>query len=1675
MLMRRRVYYLLWILLITPYVKLMAQPVADFTVNRRFGCSPLSVQFTSTSTGNPTGYSWAFGNGNTSSLQNPSAIYVVPGTYQVSLTVSNASGTDTKTVSAFIVVFTPPAAGFTVNQTGGCVPLNIQFTDTSSNGSAPISSRLWDFGDGNISTSTSPLHQFILPGSRNVSLTVTDTNGCTSTIVRNNLIQATQSHTIDFTTSNPLVCSAPSTHTFISSVNPAAAGYTYEWTSTIGQTSNTNNFTLNNATTTGQIGVTLKVTATNGCHAIKSLPNAVFVARLQPDFSIQSGSSLLCANTNINFTNTTTPDTPAMLYQWKVNNTLLASTRDYNTSLSPGNYQYTLVASIGACSDSISKSFTVQPKPTAAFTSSLTQICQVPVKVGFQNTSLGNPTQLLWDFGNGQTSSLNQDSALYTNFQPYQVKLKVTNAVGCSDSIIQNLSVIKLQAILSARNSKRGCAPLNTNFNVVNASQFISFRWTLGTLLLDTQASFNYIFTQPGIYAVKLTAFNASGCATEIFDSVYVGANLTSDFTSSKQVGCFNGFSPVQFTNIDTNTNIPVTYNWSWRNGFATGRNTIATFTDTGTYDIQLVLDYYGCLSTIIKPSLITINPARAIQQTAIINCGSDSAVLDASFSSGKNKYQWLLGDGNTSSAVSLIHRYASFGTYLVTLIATDTTTNCVDTALQQIQIAQPLLASYTVTDTLGCSPYPVRLQNTTVLPPSAFPIVQTNWIFSTGETISGNDTTIVLNGAGYKGLRLIITDAKGCVFERNKDSVVRISGGQVRFALTPKTGCTPLQVIASDSSSSDFPIVSRKWYWSFNDTISKSTITIDTFVYNQPQTTQANGYPFVMEITNSIGCKFAGNDLIVPSIPFPLASFTNVPFCGGRNITFHADSSSSLVLKPAQYFWVSGNDTINSQRTFTRSFNQIDTTINIRLIVKDANACMAFKDTSFEVVNIRSRVGFTTAQQKRDCYLPVLPLVLNDTSNIGSGGIKSRLWRVGNTTSTLDSPSYVFTKPGRITVTLILTDSNNCVDSLRVPDYIQLGGPLGEYTIQNKISCSPLLTTFKVNSPNAQFRIWDFGNGLVDTVNVDSFTFNYTDAGNIIPRLTLIDSSGLCSFVFDANDTLTVFKQPETEFTTDKNKICFNTEVSFINQSLNKPAISQWRWLANNTLMSTNEGPVNYVFTSSGKYDISLIAIDSNGCSDTTIRTELITVYNDTQAPLVPSAVRATVLNNSEALFEYRQNSEEDFLKYKVYYNYFSGTPANFTEYFNTDDTLFIQQNINTLTSPYSYQVSAIDLCNNESNKSTIQTTVDIAARPLTNAVGLKWTPYSGFTIGRYEVWRNNPDSGNAYHMIVSTRGNILDYIDTTAKCFTTYYYKIKTISASNDSLYSWSDSSGASPIFLTNLPSTQMFRATVVNNSVLVQWMKRSAELNFKYLIARKRDDDSAFKDYIEVNDTFFIDTDVDVNKHSYSYQIYLKDECGGMSIASNIAKSILLTIEPEITLTGKYNPLLLFTPYQQWLGGVDEYSIEMLDEEVNVWNQIEQTAASDTFYFHSTVDSIFAKYCYRVVAREAGGNQAVSVSNESCISTKPVLFAPSAITINGDNLNEIFEVKGIFIEEFYLAIYDRWGRLVFETTDYKNQWKGEIAGKPAPSDVYTYLAKAKGRYGQEVSISGNVTLLR
>lgn len=164
----------------TAEIILSDPPNAVFAVNN--GCeNPVNFTNNSTFPGSLVNtWAWDFGDGTTSSIKNPVHTFPASGTYTVKLVMITPQGCR-DSMTQTVIVYDPPVADFAIS--GFCPESPTSFTNLSTSGAgATITTRIWDFGDGNSSTDLNPVHTYATPGVYNVSLMLVNSNGCEDTL-----------------------------------------------------------------------------------------------------------------------------------------------------------------------------------------------------------------------------------------------------------------------------------------------------------------------------------------------------------------------------------------------------------------------------------------------------------------------------------------------------------------------------------------------------------------------------------------------------------------------------------------------------------------------------------------------------------------------------------------------------------------------------------------------------------------------------------------------------------------------------------------------------------------------------------------------------------------------------------------------------------------------------------------------------------------------------------------------------------------------------------------------------------------------------------------------------------------------------------------------------------------------------------------------------------------------------------------------------------------------------------------------------------------------------------------------------------------------------------------------------------------------------------------------------
>jgi PKD repeat protein len=382
-----------------------AAPLSTFSTS----VNAATVSFTNESIGGSI-FDWDFGDGTGSNLENPTHSYPEDGTYEVTLVVTNNCGTDI-TIET-IVIATLPSAGFSMNANSGCAPLDLSFTDESSNNTTAWA---WTFPGGTPASSTeqNPVVTYNLPGSYDVTLVVTNAQG-SDTEVQTSSITIAVAPTAGFTVSGSGLT--------IDFNNTSTGGSSYEWDFGDGNTSTVAN-PSHTYLSAGEYEVELIVT--NAC-GTETIIQTVVIGGAAPSASFSATPTTGCSPMTVNFTDQSTG--PATWF-WTFDGGIPATSTEQNPTVvynTPGVYEVSLAVSNPFGSNSLTQVgyIEVGEGPEASFTSTANAGTVV-----FTNTSTGG-TSYAWDFGDGNSSTEENPSHTYAANGEYTVTLSVTNGCG---------------------------------------------------------------------------------------------------------------------------------------------------------------------------------------------------------------------------------------------------------------------------------------------------------------------------------------------------------------------------------------------------------------------------------------------------------------------------------------------------------------------------------------------------------------------------------------------------------------------------------------------------------------------------------------------------------------------------------------------------------------------------------------------------------------------------------------------------------------------------------------------------------------------------------------------------------------------------------------------------------------------------------------------------------------------------------------------------------------------------------------------------------------------------------------------------------------------------------------------------------------------------------------------
>ena len=1240
--MRLRPLFLLLFVIIVNII--FGQASANFTADDLNGCTPFALQLNDNSTSNTNivSWNWTMDGDFLSNQQNPASLLNTPGFYSICLTITDALGnSDTECKTDFIQVFESPTAQFSADQTSGCIPLTVNFSNNSTLGSSPLDQVTWDFG-GSCGVIIAEPDEVVAcnyegPGSFQVSMIVMDENGCQGNI-----------NIADFITANPLPeitavvpdydnCEAPFSVDF-GNAGPNNPDITYQWDFGNGQSFigvNPDPIIYSDA---GPYNI--QITAINqvtGCQDSLLLENAIEESN-PIEFSFSRVDN--CAVPEVIFTDESIGSADIVSWDFGDGNTsqLVNPIHDYGAF---GCYTVIFTRTVGDCTKSISQEIClieVSP-PTVNANALNTAGCNLPHLTSF-SLSANLELNYLWDFGDGNTSTELNPSHIYDNYGDYPVSLLVTDQLGCESFITVDTIRVQPLSLTLGSAGQQGCSPLSVDFDpqINSISPVLNYAWTItdnnGAIIFQSNAvAPSFTFNNLGCYNVSVLINNQEGCQfSQTFDDVYcVGSQPSPAFSVDPLIGC----ASQEFSFQDNSTGNVNYWQWDFESDGTIDnfeQNPTYSYNDLGCFDATLIVSNFGCsASTAVGP--ICIEPPVSKFEVAV-DCDNPTRVTFTNNSEGADSVIWDFGvmgvDNDTSTAFSPTFNYPALGTYTTTLITYNFTTDCSDTLELETVLAIPE-ANFSI-DTLNyCRPAIIYPTNNSIGASSYL------WTLPDGGSINNTTTatpTIIFNESGYYSIHLEILNANNCASEYLIENI-RVSGPEVGFDFNVSQSCVPFLTEFIDTSTND---LSENISWTWN--IEELNLTANE-QFPSLELDTAGVFTVSLTVEDIDGCQ----DVVEKSIGLnegaPVAYFSGDLYgCQGIINEFQDLSIGNNI----NYEWNFGDGGQSSLQNPSHEFALGE--YEVCLTINDAN-CI---DTHCELVQIQEVIA---AFEVDDSYISCAPAPVVFINN--SENAQDYFWNYGDGTGSvqIDQASHIYNSTGVYDVELIAVGNNpDCLDTLLIPEAVSMTGPQATFSYSMDDFCVPAELSVQIESDRRyKFLVfYDDGNSIeIDSSGMFNFIHEYTTAtrDGFIPSLLIIEDEG-CEELVEGTDTIRL-SALEIDLDADRNIIC-DDDRSVVFESIVTSSESEYliNWEFENGNPATSEqSDLSVNFEEVGSHSVSLTVSNAN-CEESINLDEFIEVFEiaTLTAPSFEICLGDTVFLSSDGNTDYVNWTPLEFLE---------------------------------------------------------------------------------------------------------------------------------------------------------------------------------------------------------------------------------------------------------------------------------------------------------------------------------------------------------------------------------------------------------------------------------------------
>lgn len=900
---------------ITKTITILGKPTAAFSSASNVGCTtPHSVSFTNNS-GNVISYLWNFGDGKTSTDNNPTHIYTSNGNYSVTLIVTNAGGCiDSLTKTSFVKIVPVKIDSISNLNVKGCLPLSIN-PIPHFNATQIISSYSWNFGDGGISIQSNPIYTYNSEGKFDVKLIIQTNYGCRDTLTLLESVWAGVKPTAEFGASPKISCANDP----IRFSDSTTGGSSYEWLWHFGDgvTSRNQNPT-NYYQDTGWFKVELKVW-NYGCLDSLIKPNFIYinppVAKFKYYKTCENRLSVRFENKSINGLNPV----------WDFGDgTTSNEVNPVHVFPKSGYYNVTLSISNNTCVDGLTYIVRVIEEKGSLNIADTVSCRLSRVNFNITNVDLDHIDSITWFFqelgGYSIPIKVKNANMAYGEAGLYNPAVIIKDSLGCIDTI-KSIYPLRIYGPTAKFKTLKEGACLNEIVQFTDESlndgvhSITNWQWNFGDnqTITYTSALSSHSYQSTGTYNIALKITDSFGCTDSINKlQIITVTQPSAAFNVTDSIMCPN--TTINFNNTSSGLNLQ--YFWNFGEGtISTQENPSHSFSQQGDYSVRMkVTDKYSCYDSTVLNYIRVYDPKANFQMSDSFSTCPPLLVSFTNTSTNYKEIKWDFGDGSFSHNAAPSKSFNYPGIYKVKLIVISNG-GCIDTLTKTITVNGPT-GSFTYNPLQECNNAIVQFQSVTQN------TVKYIWDFNDGNVNQNASGTAshFYNTAGIYLPKIILEDASGCKVPIVGTDTIKINSIETHIKAVNTILCDSGFVSFADSSLSNSIISNYKW--NFGDGAT-STQKNPIHYYN------VSGQYNIQLITyTESGCSDTA--LIQNLVSVSKAPIVNI--IGGTNVCESAITQfSGVVLNNVQtnWEWDFGNgQTANQQNPQAQLYNQPGTYI---------------------------------------------------------------------------------------------------------------------------------------------------------------------------------------------------------------------------------------------------------------------------------------------------------------------------------------------------------------------------------------------------------------------------------------------------------------------------------------------------------------------------------------------------------------------------------------------------------------------------------------------------------------------------------------------------------------------------------------------------------------------------